>query len=1281
MRYELSAQRIRGDPQKRGDQLNSTQLKKGGRLMKRWLTSLVIAFAILPFALSSVFAYVSIGQKFKNITRADLIDLYDFPVMVTGAPNADWTWSAGANHQYATFPQNMILALRLTGSLDPNNHPPDSMFGFLQRVVNALIKSGSGGQYGTIPYFRNYLDLMIKRFTDGDTATHVDFDTATFRHVNADYNGDGVPNGWEMKPILSGTCMNIPLVGEVCINMYLYDVDGPGNPAGLIVDYDPSTSYFEVKPDEGSDVEDSGIPSSSLGFSSDNPRTDDDSLDVTIVLNDFQLDTFFEPPHADQVTTTAVVKDWYDDAVSDPATDLSNYLKAYGKLIIPTLKISLGLRVLSTYNDEVYPRVVAIGFELTNLSFDTNIQLVLNDGPYCKSSTPHEDGFGVWAYVRADGTVNYHPTTDNEYNCVVTESATIANNGGATDSYIDDSTYKISTRLTEIVPFLEAEIRAYMEDKFTSEQKPAPGYYFGPTSLLDLSSMLGKLHFDWPLRAGTDVVQIELGLSSDVDLDGKGEFWADQWGVLVPFNAGVELLWYYGSLTQPTATTPVAVTSCVWNDAAFTGYVDGWLRGTTSDDPYLTQPLNLRYWYSSASTDPLSGILNGWELPYPVKNWTPPSNIAPPGNYKIVDNFPPFYVTPFTYAIGLAVHQNLLSMLVYDLAVKGLLCINLDGNDPNNPLASLKLGGLGGLGGLLGGGTKGGLLNTETFKMIFPALEKAFPDSVMYIRILPLFKNSPVPADVASSYPNGITSDYWYGYEFAPAIPKDVKVPFAIMGGPVIKTMSFDTLPHGGIAPDFSIVIPHLVVEFYVYDANAGNILRRAFAVDLELVLGLNIDILRPDMVPMPYGAGGNPNVPYAYTGTWYPIGCLGPNDPVYPCEFSANTMRVFRIAGLAKPRINAIIEYEEMSSRVTTANAFNSRKVYADALSNLIGLILNSDLSGWAEVGLDLGALTGLPIAIDSPYFGPSFVTNGTGNGTDGFNLSDLDHNGFGDYLVAGIGLYLGVTEATMAKFLLSEIDPLISGEGHSTLSDMLGSLTGGGGGLGGLGLGPANAEPAYIPADGYPPETILEKPSKIGVQTVFKVTAYDPDSQGEPILFSYRLDGGLWTPYLPLKEIKLNGLWEGRHVLEVKAMDMEGHREGTPVKYEFVVDTQPPQVHIIGKTLTDDSPVFFVDAKDYITPSDKIKVSYSVDGSKWTPFSYDKQIELSGLSAGKHVLAVKAVDEAGNVAEVVQNFVVEDGGFGCAMTSGSGSIANFLILLILPAIFLVAIRKKEEE
>ena len=473
-----------------------------------------------------------------------------------------------------------------------------------------------------------------------------------------------------------------------------------------------------------------------------------------------------------------------------------------------------------------------------------------------------------------------------------------------------------------------------------------------------------------------------------------------------------------------------------------------------------------------------------------------------------------------------------------------------------------------------------------------------------------------------------------------------------------------------------------------MYDSNAGDILRRAFAVDLEIVLGLNIDILRPEMVPMPYSGTVTDNShgwgvvtglqnPYAYNGTLFPIGCLGFGNNPYPCQFTADTLRVLRIAGLAKPRINAIIEYEEMSSALTTANAFDSTAVYADALSNLLGLILNADLSGWAEVGLDLGALTGLPIAIDSPYFGPSFVTNGS---SDTINLSDLDHNGFGDYLVAGIGLYLGVTESTLAKFLLQQIDPLISGEGHSTLSDMLGSLGGGGGGgLGGLGLGPAVVRHGYIPADGFPPETILEKPNRIGVQTVFKVTAYDPDSQGEPILFSYRLDGGLWTPYLPLTEIKLNGLWEGKHMLEVKAMDMEGHREGTPVRYEFVVDTQAPTVHIIGKSLTDDSPVFYVNANDYITPAENIRISYSVDGSKWTPFTYDKEIQLSGLSAGKHVLAVKAVDEAGNVAEVTQSFVVEDSGFGCTMTSGSGSLANFLILLILPGLFILGYRIRE--
>ena len=1235
--------------------------------MKSSLKTLLITLLVMPFIASSLSAYKSIGQMFNNITRSDLIDLYDFPVVVTGPiAGSQWDYSATYDSKYyGEFPQQYVLALRLTGSPNASEAPRDTFMGFVQAVVNSLLMSGQGGDYGTIPYFRNYLDLTIKRFTDAGTSTEVDFDTATFRHVDADYNHDGIKNGWEPKPIIRG-CSNVPLVGEVCLNMYLYDIDN-GNPNGLVFNYDPNHSTFQFYPNEVSDRELSGIPSSSMGFSSDNPRSDDDVLSISLTLSDFTLDVLFEPPHYDQLSTTETVKDWEDDLVDDPATDLSNYLKATGKLVIPTFKLSLDLKILSTFNDEVYPRVVAIGFSLEDLELDTEIQLVLNGGPYCKSSNPGEDGLGVWAYVRADGTVNYNPPTDNKYNCDPQSSATIKDNGGPTDSEEDDSTYAVSTRLTEVIPFIEAQIRAYLKNTFYSKERPAPGYYFGPTGVVDISSMLAGMTFDDPLRSGTDTLQLELSLTSDVDLDGQGEFWADQWGVVMPFNVGIESLWYYGSLTNNTAS---AVTSCVWSEASFTGYQDGWLGNSKDDDPYLVPPLNLRYYYSNSSTDAFSGVLNGWQMPYPVKDWviTPGQDpMMAAGTYKIIDNYPPFYVSPFTYSIGLALHQNLLSMLIYDLAVKGVLCIDLDGNDPNNPLGNLSIP-------LLGSSK---LLNTETFKMIFPALEKAFPDSVMRIRILPLFKNSPVPPDTASSFPNGVTAGYWGGYEFAPAIPPDVKVPFAIMGGPVIQAMAFDNLPHKGIAPDFSIVIPHLVVEFYVYDSNAGNILRRAFAIDLEIVLGLNIDILRPDMTPLPMttvtenGNGGTVSGlqnPYVYKGTPFPIGCLGFGDNQYPCEFTAYTLRILRIAGLAKPRINAVIEYEEMSSALTTANAFDSTKVYGGALTNLFQLLLSSNLSGWAEVGIDFGALTGLPIALGAPYIGPSFVTSGTGNGSDG-NISDVDQNGFGDYLEAGIGLYLQVTEPVLARFLLTQIDPLITGKGHSSLSNL----------VGGGGLSPSTTVNSYIPADGFPPETILEKPERIGVQTVFKVTAYDPDSQGEPILFSYRLDGGLWTPYLPLKEIKLNGLWEGKHVLEVKAMDMEGHREGTPVKYEFMVDTQAPTVHIIGKTLTDDSPVFYVNANDYITPAENIRISYSVDGSKWTPFTYDKEIELSGLSVGKHILAVKAVDEAGNVAEVTQGFVVEDSGFGCVMTSGSGSLANFLILLILPGLFLLVLRKKE--
>ena len=1247
--------------------------------MKNWLKTFLIGLLITPLLSASLSAYVSIGQQFFPSGPADRVDLYDFPMTITGPVNPNWTFNTDSG-KFANSPMSMTLALRLTGDLNAN-HPQDSMYGFIQRIVNSLLKSGSGAPYSTVPYLENYLDLTLKRFMDADTSTHVDFDTDTFVHSNVDTNGDGIANGWEPKPLLSGTCLNVPLVGEVCVNMYLYDIDTAHAPNGNIIKYDYNTSDFKIYQNERSDYEESGVAASSVGFSSDNPRSDDDSLDVDVTLNDVQVDVFFEPPHADQITSGTAshqgpVKDWSafkDESYYTPATDLSNYLKAWGRLIIPTLRMTIGLRILSSYNDEVYPRVVALGFTLKELHLDANLQLVLHDGPYCTTSTPHEDGWGVWAYVDADGTAHYNPDTDNENNCLVE----VDGDGVANDS--DDATYSISTHVTEIIPFLEAEIRAYMDDIFNNKNKPAPGYYFGPTSLLDIQQTLSGISFDWPLRSGTDIVSIMAGLSSDVDYDKVGEFWSDAWGNMIPFNAGLELIWKYADETP--------VTSCVWDDAAYTGYVDGWISSANrtadktardSDDPYLTRPMNLRYYYNSASTDPFSGVLNGWQLPYPVKNnWAPPGTTS---TYKIVDNYPPFYVTPDTYAIGLAVHQNILSMLMYDLAVKGLLCMDIDGNDSNNLLAGLGLDSTLASLGIGKKGQAGGLLNTETFKMIFPALEKQFPDSVMRIRVVPVFRNvieNTSGQGLAVTNPEDTTD--WK------SLPSKVNVPYAIMGGPPIQSMSFDGLnSHNGIAPDFTFVIPHLLIEFYVYDSSAGNVLRRAFAIDMMAAIGLNIDIMKPGMVPLPQdaGHGGATAGPagdhagsyYGYSGTKYPIGCGEDSSEAYPiCEITAQTLRVLRIAGLAKPRINAIIEYDEMSNYLTSATAFNSNAVYADALSNLLGIILSSNLSGWAEVGFDIGALIGMPIAVDTPYFGPSFVTDTAGgDGTTG-NLSDDDGNGFGDYLEAGVGIYLGVGEAELAPYLLKQIDPLVSGEGSSTLSDMLGSS----GGLGGLGLSPASASRTIIPTNEMPPETIIEKPTKISPEsTIVKFTAYDPDSKA--ILFSYRLDGGLWTPYLPIHEAKLSGLWEGKHVLEVKAMDPQGNREATPARYEFVVDSSAPSVQIIGRSLVSSDPVFFVKANDYITSAENIRIAYNLDGKGWSNYSYDHNIALKGLDAGKHTLAVKAVDEAGNVGEVVQSFVVDNSGFGCTMTSGNGSAANFIFLLLLPGLALFVLRRK---
>jgi signal transduction histidine kinase/CheY-like chemotaxis protein/ligand-binding sensor domain-containing protein len=55
--------------------------------------------------------------------------------------------------------------------------------------------------------------------------------------------------------------------------------------------------------------------------------------------------------------------------------------------------------------------------------------------------------------------------------------------------------------------------------------------------------------------------------------------------------------------------------------------------------------------------------------------------------------------------------------------------------------------------------------------------------------------------------------------------------------------------------------------------------------------------------------------------------------------------------------------------------------------------------------------------------------------------------------------------------------------------------------------------------------------------------------------LLFSYRVGGGIWSPFAPSSEVDIHSVKPGRHMLEVRAMDRNGNVERKPDSFEFTM------------------------------------------------------------------------------------------------------------------------------
>ena len=1080
------------------------------------------------------------------------------------------------------------LGVKLTGRY--NTTPPAGTFMYeVENLGNGLMKSS---------VMQNYVDVILRKALDGDTSTPVQYDQ------NGDFH---YISGYDAKALIDRQCMDV-ITQTICFNMYISDVDGDGR----VITYDPSNSntYLHFRANTGSDG---------------NERTKDDYMYLELSLANVSVDVLIEPPLNSELDPSESLNYLCSDQVaghpiagcipadsndpSKPANQddvprvLDYYVKAWTQAQVNQIKITIGLQLQSVFYPDQDERS-KIGFNLEDIEIYGDFQMILHPGPFCDDS--------------GGDTLGHSVPTHNENNCY----------GG----FYGDATHDATNFMTELIPYINAELKTEAKDIWQDDTPGTPGYYFGPTMILDISDLTKNLAIANPLYPNPNSITIELSMrnsdsisSNGGSTDSYGDFWTDYYGILSVFDLGIRANYLNADTGQPLA-------SCMTDSGSLSGYIDGWgfwdlrnpppvWRDNTSDDPshILTntnQTVQFKNGYSGYTTSDATiknttrGLL--WYDRMPV--------LPGPWDVKTYSD---------RYSIGIAIHQNLLNKLIYDIASKGVLCLDLDprssssGNSGSSPLGGLDLS---------------SILNTDFFKYIFPALADRFPGADMKLRAYPTLTDfsggghSPASSQLAN-------------------LP-DHQMPYIVVGGPKIKTQNFSFIP------DLTLVIPNYLLQFYVYDDNAGGVLRRAFGINTTLVVGLHIDLLKTTDASVTLPAG------FTYNGTWYPIGCDADGN-TSDCDVQANTLRVLRISGMVHPFVNAILTYNEMDN-YTSANAFPDTNYYINGIAQIVGVLLTSRLDMDAQIGFDPGALLNMPLSFNFVKIGPSFVANGSTT-----NLTDGDGNGYGDYLEVGIKIedYFGGNSTLIGKYLLGLLDQLLNG-------GMLG-------GTGGLGLAPGvksipgvswkydpSAKPLLDFTDFfYEPEVVPQRrgvviPVRDGFPSNYKI--------------SYKLDAGLWTPFFsPGKELKFYDLPEGWHKIVVA---FQGPQAGKVIRnnitYNFLADYTPPRIEGID-VKTDGSNIRVnVKAKDNYTPSLALKVEYKVDGDKWIRAS-SPSFSFVINKTGEHSLLVRVTDSAGNVSYSGTKFINNDSRFGCS--SSNGTIPDFLFLLLIPVVFIVV--KKGEE
>ncbi|HKZ48481.1 MAG TPA: Ig-like domain-containing protein [Thermoplasmata archaeon] len=222
-----------------------------------------------------------------------------------------------------------------------------------------------------------------------------------------------------------------------------------------------------------------------------------------------------------------------------------------------------------------------------------------------------------------------------------------------------------------------------------------------------------------------------------------------------------------------------------------------------------------------------------------------------------------------------------------------------------------------------------------------------------------------------------------------------------------------------------------------------------------------------------------------------------------------------------------------------------------------------------------------------------------------------------------------------------------------------------------------PAPASPDAITAvDATPPSVAIQAPAGapawlIVPDVVFEWTMSDPVSGIERA--EVKVDGGVWIDVGTLTFRSVAGLTDGPHTLAVRVTDRAGN-VGSASR-DIQVDTAGPWLQVLepvhNTTVSNDTVSVRWSAVD--NASGLARVELQMDSEPTVDAGTRSNWTLINVSAGRHILRVRAYDVAGLVVEASVEFVVPAAPGGGGGTQAPFNIWPWVILIIVVLVLLL--------